>query len=191
MGIEEAIRLNCSTIFLLPGIGLQRRQLLRYGFIAAYIDDRNHEPHFKDSVYLLFRPPDMDLFQIFLDNEYHRASKSGAFQIQDDYDYAKGYVVVVYKFPEIYMKEYSLFLKGKYSMFSAAYMTLFPVKIDVLQDDGSKRMEYSLPFLIFNKVDKLKEFWEEKIGEPLEEDAECWTAPDLKDKEVLDITNFY
>ncbi len=191
MGIEEAIRLNCSTIFLLPGIGLQRRQLLRYGFIAAYIDDLNHEPHFKDSVYLLFRPPDMDLFQIFLDNEYLRALTSGTFRIQDDYDYAKGFVVIVYKFPDMYMEEYKLFLKGKYSMFCKEYVSLFPTKIEVLQDDGSKSWEFSLPYLIFNKIDKLKEFWEEKIGEPLEDDAECWTAPNLKDKEVLDINSFY
>jgi hypothetical protein len=189
MGIEEAIRLNCSTIFLLPGIGFQRRQLLKYGFIAAYIDDRNHEPHYKDCVYLLFKPPDMDLFQIFLDNEYFKHRDHQV--VVEDYDYAKGYVVVVYRFPEQFMNEYSLFLKGKYSLFRTVYTSLFPTKIEVLQDDGSKALEFSLPYLIFNKVDKLKEFWEEKIGEPLDKNAECWTAPDLEDKEVLNINVFY
>lgn len=185
MGIKEAIRLNCSTIFLLPGIGLQRRQLLKYGFIAAYIDDKSHEPHYRDAVYVLFKPPDMDLFQIFLDHEYRRTG------VLDDYDYARGYVVVVYSFPTEFMDEYQLFKKGKYSKFREKYRKLFPKKVDVLEDDGSITNTFSLPYLIFEKAESLKEFWEERVGETLERDAEYWTSPDLESKEVLDITEHY
>jgi hypothetical protein len=186
MGVEEAIKLNCSTIFLLPGIGFQRRQLLKYGFIAAYIDDKNHEPHYEDAVYLLFRPADMDSFQVFLDERYEKGVG-----VIEDYDYGKGYVVVVYKFPQEYAEEYKLFLEGKYSKFREKYKNLFPTKIEVLEDDGSRRMQFSLPFLIFSKAKSLKEFWEEKIGTELEEDAEYWMVPDLDSKEVLDISEFY
>lgn len=192
MGVEEAIKLNCSTIFLLPGIGHQRRQLLKYGFIAAYIDDKNHEPHYRNAVYMLFRPPDMDAFQIFLDNEYETLSRRyDRGKILDEYDYGKGYVVVVYGFPERYLSDYRLFLEGKYSRFSEEYKDLFPKKIDVLENDGSVTEQFSLPYLIFNKVKSLKEFWEEKMGVALDSDSEYWMLPNTEGKEALDITEFY
>lgn len=174
---------NCATIFLLPGIGLVRKDVLEVGFISAYLDDVNHEPHYENAVYLLFKPENMDTFRTFMTIEKLRSAP-----ILEDYDYEGGYVVVVYRFFDKYMPEYQLFLEGKYSKFSEEYIKLFPEQVAIPNADGKIKMEYSLQYHIFNRSNAIKEFWEDRIGQKLDEDAELWSSPDL-DLEVLDINN--
>lgn len=171
-------RKNCTTIFLLPGIGHHRQELLQYGFISAYLDDIEHEVHHEDCIYTLFKPDNMILFQEFLKVEYRSSP------VVEDYDYEGGYIVVVYKFPDKFMTEYNLCLEGKYSKFSSEYKKLFPDKIKT-----EKGMTNSLQHRIFNRTEDIKKYWEKKIGEKLPADMELWSSPDMS-KEVLDITLF-
>lgn len=186
MSIKETqdSRKTCTTIFLLPGIGLHRKDILRYGFLSAYIDDVKHDVHYENSIYLLYRPDNLLDFQYFLEAEKKRTPL-----LIEDYDYEGGYVVMVYKFPEEYKWEYEQFMKGRYSSFTKKYIALFPKEIEVINKLGNKERQISLQYHIFNRTKAIREFWEEKTGTKLDEDAEMWSSPYLDTKEVLDIDN--
>jgi hypothetical protein len=180
--MTEKERKNCTTIFLLPAVGQSRQHLLKYGFLAAYLDDINHEVHYEEAVYCLFKPEDASDLQLYLDIEHKRNP-----QIVEDYDYEGGYIVVVYKIMEKYLKEYQLFLQGKYSKFSSEYISMFPTDIVVEDTLGMAVVKKSLHYHVFNRTKEIKEYWEKKIGEKITNDMELWSSPDM-DKEVLDIT---
>lgn len=174
---------NCTTIFLLPGIGLFRKDILKYGFLSAYLDDIDHEPHYSDSVYLLFRPEERGDFQEFLKKEYRRSA-----MLVEDYDHAGGFVVLVYNFPKEFKTEFEHFLSGEYSKFSKDYISLFPERVETTDKSGEKVDEVSLQYHIFARTDAIKKYWESKIGSQLPKGAELWSAPDFS-QEVLDINN--
>jgi hypothetical protein len=187
MGIEETqdTRKTISTLFLLPGIGLSRKDILKWGFLSAYIDDLHHDPHYENSVYLLFKPDKIRDFQDFLEFEKLRTPL-----LIEDYDYPGGYVVVVYSFPKDYALEYSLFKKGKYSKFRKKYKALFPDKVIVVTKEGNKEEKVSLAYHIFNKTDAIRLYWEERLLTEMDPNMEMWSSPDLEGTETLDITHF-
>lgn len=183
--ISEKERKNCTTIFLLPGIGHTRQALLKYGFLAAYLDDINHSVHYENAVYVLFKPENRVLFDSFVTQE-HKIGK----QIVEDYDYEGGFTVIVYLFAEKFLPEYNLFLQGKYSQFSPEYTRLFPKSVKIKDRElNIDVMKSSLQSLIFGRTELIKKYWEKKIGEKLPADMELWSSPDMA-KEVLDITLF-
>jgi hypothetical protein len=183
MGIKEVQegKANCSTIFLLPGVGLQKKDIAKYGFIGAFIDDMNHEPHYDKAVYVVFKPDSEIAFEVFLNKEYRRA------EILEDYDYPGGYVVVVYKFNEKFERDFKWFMRGKYSNFSKAYKKLFAKKVIVENENGARMEHFSLQYLIFERADAIKEYWESKLDVTLDKDAEYWSAPNLEKDEKLNI----
>lgn len=171
-----------STMFLLPGLGLKLEEIrFRFGFINAYIKDDDHEPHDR-GVYLLFKPDDLIEFEHFVQREKKRTP-----QLIEDYDYRGGYVVLLYIFPEEYLHEWKLFIKGKYSKFRDKYKVLLPDVESKIDSEGMPFTEMSLQCMIVFKAPALKQYLEEKFGEELEEDAEYWTKPSTK-KETLNIT---
>jgi len=174
--------INCTTIFLLPGIGLTRKDILKHGFITAYINDKDY-PVYKNSVYLLYKPEDIHAFDEFLKSEYNRTN-----WMLEDYDYEGGYIVTVYKFPEKFMREYNLFLKGKYSQFGPDYVNLFPEKVEIVKN-GKRSLKFSLAYHIFNRSEAIRKYWERMIGEELPADAELWSSPNIETTETLDINN--
>jgi hypothetical protein len=178
MGINEKDKKTCTTIFLLPAIGLYRKDILKYGFLSAYLKDKHREISYDKAIYLLYKPPAMEKFQEFLRKEYSRTPL-----LIEDYDYAGGYVVTVYQFPEEFLEEYRLFLQGKYSKFRRQYRKLFPDYIVT----GEGEREVSLQYHIFNKTSAIRDYWETKVGTALDEDAEMWSKPDIE-SEKLDIT---
>jgi len=181
----QEVKKTCTTIFLLPGIGLKRQNLLKHGFISAYIDDKNHDVHYDTSIYLLYKPEQVEEFQKFLTSEYKRTPL-----LVEDYDYPGGYVVTVYKFPAEFLEEYDLFLKGKYSKFRKKYVDLFPMKVEVFNERTHMYSErYSLQYHIFERTDAIRKYWEERLGYKdgeLPTDLEYWSIPE-KEKETLDI----
>src|SRR6267378_4800052 len=176
---------TCTTIFLLPGIGLKRQNLLKHGFISAYLDDKDHEVHYENAVYLLYKPSQVQEFQKFLTSEYKRTPL-----LVEDYDYPGGYIVTVYKFPAEFMEEYELFLRGKYSKFRKKYIELFPMKVEMLNPANHMYTEkLSLQYHIFERTDALRKYWEDRLGYrsgELPENLEYWSIPE-KEKETLDI----
>lgn len=181
MGLET---LTSATIFLLKGIGLRALEMKKVGFINAYIDDVDHEPHYDKSLYLLFKPESVAELSLFIGQEKLR---TGA--LVEDYDYAGGFTVLVYTFPYQYHREWNHFLKGEWSEFSAKYAELFPKEVNIKTKTGAQRKDASIWNLVFNRLPELKEFWEKRIDVVLDDEMELWSIPDIK-KETLDISVF-
>jgi anaerobic ribonucleoside-triphosphate reductase len=180
MGIKK----NITSIFMVPTLKVPKNALLSNGFINGYIKDARREDQYKDSIYLLFKPENLDKFREFLDSEYERTKT-----IIEDYDYEDGYVVVVYQLDDKYKNDFSLVKKGKYSKTSANFQKLFPKIIKIIKN-GLNRDELSLQYRIFNKVEDLVEFWQDKLGIDLESlmgpDFEVWEGFD-ESKEILEL----
>lgn len=185
MSIKEGNdqKVTDSTRFLVRGLGLTRTTLKKQGFINAYIDDVIHEPHYVRSVYLLFKPEDLGLFEEFL-----QAQRMESGLIAEDYDYPEGYVVVVYNFPALYWRDYTLFLEGKYSKFSKGFKSLFPKEKSGVTRQGIPYKEPSFYAHIFDKSEVMRRYWEERFEVIFDDDQEYWNIPDLS-RETLNIGN--
>jgi hypothetical protein len=171
-----------TTMFLVPGLGIDIEEVkFRYGFINAYLQDKEREPY-ERGVYLLFKPKSMIEFQLFFERE-----KTRTHQLIEDYDYDGGYIVLVYVFPDEYLLEYKLFLRGKYSKFRSKYRQLLPDIDSKIDSEGVPFTEYSMQFMIIYKAPALKKYMEKKLGTEFEEEDELWSKPDIK-KETLDIS---
>lgn len=186
MSIKEGQdqRITDSTRFLLRGVNLLKPELMQYGFINAFLDDATHEHHYENSIYLLFQPPDLGIFEWFVQGEKIRTHL-----LMEEYDYPKGFVVLVYKFPAEYMDDYRLFLKGKYSSFSDKYKSLFPMEKKGTTNKGLPYTEPSFFSHIFTKSKEMREFWERRVGQELEEKSDVWSIPNIV-KETLNIKNY-
>ena len=169
---------------MVPTLKVPKDALRGNGFINAYIKDDRREDQYKESIYLLFKPNDLDKFREFLDNEYERTKT-----IIEDYDYEDGYVVIVYQLNEKYKKDFELIRKGKYSKTSEDFQKVFP-KIVKIYRNGLHREELSLQYRIFNKADDLIEYWENRLGINLELtlgiDFEVWEGFN-ESKEILEL----
>ncbi len=178
------IKKNITSIFMVPTLKVPKDALRGNGFINAYIKDARREDQYKDSIYLLFKPTDLDKFREFLDSEYERTKT-----VIEDYDYEDGYVVVVYQLNEKYKKDFNLIKEGKYSKTSEEFQKLFPKVIKIVRN-GLHKDEISLQYRIFNKNEDLVSFWEEKLGIDLKEvvgkDFEVWEGWD-ESKEILEL----
>ena len=162
---------TCTTIFMVPTLKNPKDSLKNNGFINAYIEDEMSDSEYKDCIYVLFKPDDVDLFKDFLDNEYERTK-----QIVEDYDYNGGFVIVVYKLNKKFDKDFKKVKQGEYSKTSKEFQKLFP-KVVKLKKNGLHRDELSLQYRIFNKTKDLLEYWQEKIGSSVnwKDEYEVWS----------------
>ena len=178
------IKKNITSIFMVPTLKVPKDALRSNGFINAYIKDVDREDQYKDSIYLLFKPENLDKFREFLDSEYERTKT-----VIEDYDYEDGYVVVVYQLDGKYKKDFNLIKQGSYSKTSNDFQKLFP-KIIKITKNGLHKDEISLQYRIFNKAEDLVTFWEDKLGIDLEDTVgknfEVWEGWD-ESKEILEI----
>ena len=165
---------------MVPTLKVPKDALRGNGFINAYIKDARREDQYKDSIYLLFKPENLDKFREFLDSEYERTKS-----VIEDYDYEDGYVVVVYQLDEKYKNDFTLVQGGKYSKTSANFQKLFP-KVVKITRNGLSKDEISLQYRIFNKAEDLISFWETKLGIEFEDDYEVWDGWD-ESKEILEL----
>lgn len=156
------IKKNITTIFMVPTLKVPKDALKSNGFMNAYIKDADRDDDYKDAIYLLFKPNDLDKFREFLEDEYERTKS-----IIEDYDYEDGYVVVVYQLNEKFKKDFELIKRGRYSKTSEDFQKLFPKTVTIYKH-GLARDEISLQYRIFNRADDLIEFWEKKLGVNLE-----------------------
>ena len=174
------IKKNITSIFILPTLKFPKDVLKDNGFINGYIEDDRKDEQYKNAVYILFKPTDLDKFREFLDSEYERTKN-----IIEDYDYEDGFVVVVYQLNEKFNKDYELIKQGKYSKTSKIFQSEFPKSVKVIKS-GLSKDEISLQIRIFKKSQDLIEFWEEKLGITFEDEYEVWEGWD-EEKEILKI----
>jgi hypothetical protein len=178
------IKKNITSIFMVPTLKVPKDALKGNGFINAYVKDNRREDQYKESVYLLFKPTDLDKFREFLDSEYERTKA-----VIEDYDYEDGYVVVVYQLDNKYNRDFNLIKQGKYSKTSEEFQKMFPKVVKIVKNN-SHRDEVSLQYRIFTKAEDLVSFWEEKLGIDFKsivgEDYEVWEGWD-EQKEILEL----
>ena len=163
---------------MVPTLKVPKDALKNNGFINGYIKDDRMKHGYENSVYLLFRPVDLDKFREFLDSEYERTK-----YIIEDYDYEDGFVVVVYQLNEKFKDDYELIKQGKYSKTSKEFQDEFPKSVKIVKS-GLIKDQMGLQLRIFTKNIELVEFWENKIGVKFEDDFEVWEGWD-EEKEVL------
>lgn len=162
------LKKTITTIFVVPTLKINRDALKNHNFINGYIKDVRKDVQYKDAVYLLFRPKNLDQFRYFLDEEYERTD-----QIVDDYDYEDGFVVLVYTLSKDFKEDFELIKKGKYSLTSEKFKRIFPKTIQLVKN-GVTKEENSLQYRIFIKSDDLREYWENKLAVDFKEDMEVW-----------------
>ena len=177
------VKKTITSIFIVPTLSIGKERLVDNGFINGYIIDGEREIQYDNSIYLLFKPENLDKFREFLDEEYERTKS-----IVDDYDYENGYVMIVYKLNKRLDADIELIKQGKYSQTSPAFQEVFP-KIVKLKKNGMYKDEVSLQYRIFNKTQDLKEFWEDKFGMELEEDMEVWDGF-FEENETFNLSKF-
>lgn len=162
------IKKTITSIFIVPTLSIGRERLVDNGYINGYMKDGHKDVQYENSVYLLFKPENLDKFRDFLDEEYERTKS-----IVDDYDYEGGYVVVVYKLNVRLKADIELIMQGKYSKTSPKFQEIFP-KIVKIKRNYLQKDEISLQYRVFNKTEDLKQFWEEKLGVEFDSDMEVW-----------------
>lgn len=165
---------------MVPTLGINKELLTDNGFINGYSRDGNRDVQYDNSIYLLFKPKNLDKFRAFLDGEYERTKA-----VIDDYDYENGYVVVVYELNTKFKKDFNLVREGLYSRTSEDFQAKFP-KVVKIKRAGLHKDEISLQYRVFNKTEDLRKYWEEKLGVEFDEDWEVWDGFDL-DKETLNL----
>lgn len=161
------IKKTISSIFLVPILKIPKDALIDNGFLNAYSYDEMYENKYENAVFLLFKPKNLNKFRVFLDGEYNRTS------IIDEYDYERGFVVIVYALDKAFIKDYKLLRESKYSKTSPEFQALFP-KVIKLMKNGLHRDEISLQYRIFNKTPDLIQFWEDKFDVQFGVDQEVW-----------------
>ena len=165
---------------MVPTLGINKELLTDNGFINGYSRDGNRDVQYDNSIYLLFKPKNLDKFRAFLDGEYERTKA-----VIDDYDYENGFVVVVYELNTKYKKDFNLVREGLYSRTSEDFQAKFP-KVVKIKRGGLHKDEISLQYRVFNKTEDLRKYWEEKLGVEFDEDWEVWDGFEL-DKETLNL----
>jgi len=180
MTVEKTI----TSIFMIPTLKITKENLKDNGFINGYTKDGGRDIQYENSVYVLFKPENLDKFREFLDKEYERTKA-----VIEDYDYEDGYVVVVYQLNDKYKKDFNLIKEGKYSKTSKSFQNEFPRLVKIVRE-GDVKEAMSLQTRVFMRTDDLVEYWEEKLGINLKitlgEDYELWDIFD-ETKETLEI----
>ncbi len=201
--IDSLLEWNCSTIFLLSPLGLDKQRLDKIGFRETYLNDEYNKIEYNNPVFLLFKPENVFNFQVFVDGEYDRINKfTDTKDLKGDYDRGNGEIVLVYEFP--FDRDYKRFLEGKYSEFSEEIVKTYPKTIKIRKDSAentilgvpyriiTKDREshdllseiYGSDFLVHQPILTMKQMLEDRYGTDFTEDMELWTLPSVT-KETL------
>lgn len=172
------LKKTITSIFMVPTLKIGRDKLLDNNFLNAYIKDGGKDVQYKNAVYLLFHPKNVDKFKQFLDDEYERTKS-----IVDDYDYEGGFVVIVYELDKKLGKDFTLIKQGKYSKTSKEFQALFP-KVVKVKRNGYQKDEISLQYRVFNQTQDLRDYWEEKLDVEFDDNMEVWQGW-MEENEIL------
>ena len=173
-----------TTMFMVPTLGIPKKQLLDNTFINAFVQNDLNNLYYEDVVYLLFLPQNLDKFREFITDEYERTSS-----IIEDYDCADGYVVVVYKLDSELKSDFKLIQESKYSKTSTKFQKLFPETVKIPNGLRTRKEVHSLQYKIFNKSQDMINHWEIMFDVKFTEDMEVWDRFDLI-KETLTLDKF-
>lgn len=161
-----------TTLFLLPISGNQKKDLKRYGFLNAFLQDELKSEEYENCIICLFQPTDIVDFDMFVEEE-----KLKKVNVVDDYDYPGGFSVVVYDLGKDYEEDINKIMEGKYSKTSKRYKQLFAERIGIMK---TKTIQH----LVFERSPQMKKEIEKLYDLELPQDMEYWEMFD-KSKEIL------
>ena len=98
-----------------------------------------------------------------------RIEEKGVYII-DEFDYPNDNILLVFKIPTIYLKDFKLILEGKYSKVSNTYKNSFPNTITI-----NKKPISCIQHLVCNKTEELKQEFEEFLGITFDQTQEYWS----------------
>jgi len=153
-----------TTAFILPLLRISKRLYMPYIYNAYLFTQKD------DSfgvIYVVFKWSGNlkyeKTLEVFRDSDNYR----GEYTICDE-----SYTVFIMSIPDEFKREYELFLLGKYSEFSEE------AKRVICRDlDSSSKVPD-----ILTKSNKLKQFWEDKIGCCIPESSELWSIYDREEE---------
>lgn len=143
-----------TTQFMLPAVKVHAaNKTVNRFFINSYLDDMEHPHNYDRPIFVLFGVKD------FKDNDWRKIY--AAFTLSPDYitDYDCGVhddihlVMMVFKVPEEFAKDYYHFKRGRYSQFSIKYRDKFPRWI---YDRNGKQQECII-WQVINKAYDLRQ----------------------------------
>lgn len=175
------LRKTITSIFIVPTLKINRDSLKENGYLNGYLSDDRRDVQYKNAVYLLFKPENLDRFREFLDSEAVRTKS-----LLDDYDYEDGFVVVVYKLDNKWKADFVLIKQGKYSKTSKEFQQSFPKVLKIMKN-GLHRDQVALQHKIFKKTDDLRQYWEDRLDIEFDDDMEVWDGFEIQN-ETLNLT---
>lgn len=167
--ISTSTRQTLSSIFLLPSVEISmntRVEFTEFGFVNCYAYCDLVDYPFK-SIFALFEPEifNKDFAAFIIDLE----SNPNHVETID----IPGAVIVCFRVPNKYIKDYNRFINGRYSRFSKEFKSLFPLKYYLMDGRGlpikdpatdKPVTEYSMFYHIFNRTEQLRDKWYNKLG---------------------------
>jgi hypothetical protein len=178
MEIDEGfLKTTATSMFVMPLLGINRKELELHGLENAYIKDEILGFDYNHAIYILFKPPLLDKFNNFIEGERTRGA-----QIIDEYDYPEGWVMLVYQWPEKWKKDVDIVLTGKFSKVSEEFKCVTPEFVERTLG-GFRTKKLSTQHQIYQKTDLLKNYWKEKYDLDLDKEDECWHF--LSEREVF------
>lgn len=166
---------NCSSLFLVPCLGISTQIKVNQGYKNSYLADASKPEYGEGHLFLLFQPSSIENFNLFVDNEKFRTSL-----FKEHYSAKEG-EFLVYKFPEKYKADFEKFMQAKYSEFSKDIRIYFPRMVTKIVN-GIRKDLVSVENLVINKDEKLRKYWEDRLDEKIE--GEIWERPNLEREKI-------
>jgi len=163
---------SATDMFIVPLLNIGRENLIKAGFVSAFMKDELREIEYERAVYLLFKPFKIEDFNLFVEDQ-----RESNMPIIDEFDH-NGYVVLVYKLPKKFEGDYEKILQGKFSETSKEYQKSFPMYYKIGEDD-----HMLLQHMIFSKNEKLKEYWKKELDLTITNSDQHWHF--YEEREVL------
>lgn len=157
-----------TTLFLLPITGNLKSDLLKHGFLNAYVEDELKKGEYENCIICLFQPKDLVDFDLFVEEERNKIN------FVDEYDYDGGFSVLVYSLGAEYQDDIDRILKGKYSSTTKKYQQLIPKFMGI--------MTKSIQHMVFEKSPAMKKKIEELYDIELPEDIDYWEMFNIDDE---------
>ena len=155
--------LNFSSIALLPMLGKSYREyrgLIENVYIGDYL-----RPEFSQNIMILVNSSNQEEFNLLLEN----IQKMPSFMTH--YTCSENTEMLVFKVPESYVEDYSLFLKGRYSKVS-------PRLKDLILGKRASGYNYD----IFYLTESRRKFLEDNLDVSIPKGVELFDPPNLEEE---------
>jgi len=169
-------KISATNLFVLPILNIGREKLLKVGFVEAFIKDELRELEYENAVYLLFKPENWDEFNLFLEEQ-----REVRMPLVDEYHHGE-WAVVIYQYPKQWQRDVDIIMTGKFSQVSRRYKDLIPFYYKVNRN-GIIEEEIMNQHLIYNKSQKVKDYWKKELDLDFEEQDEVWLY--YQEREIL------